>query len=208
MGCDRRRSDRAAGVLRVPAPELPLPGRAQRAQPVRGADGARAPPASSPPTPRRRSRASRALPHRLQTVLEDGTASRGWTTASRPRRSRRWRRSRAFPGARSCCSAAARTAGRTTASWDASWPRGEAVVIGVPSTGPRLLARRRGRRACPRSARCVAEDLAAAVALARSARGPGRRRAALAGRAELRPLPRLRGARRALRRARAGRRRA
>ncbi len=76
-----------------------------------------------------------------------------------------------------------------------------ATVIGVPTTGPRLLAAARDA-GVPAERALAAADLREAVALARDAARPaGRRRPALAGRSELRQLQGLRAARRALSRA-------
>ena len=110
----------SAGVLRVPAQELPLPG-AHNALNVCAALAALGAAGVVLEDPAAALRGFEGLPHRLQTVLERRRPSRGSTTASRPPRSRRSRRSRAFRAARSCCSAAARIAGRTTPSWAASW---------------------------------------------------------------------------------------
>ena len=71
------------------------------------------------------------------------------------------------------------------------------TVIGIPDSGPRIVAELAG---LPGVRTEVAEDLPAAVRLARKLT-PGRRRgAAVAGRAELRPVPQLRAPLRGLRR--------
>ena len=128
------------------------------------------------------------------------TGSTSSTTACPPTCCRRWRRWRPSPAAASRSSPAASTAASTTGRWRPGWPPATrpTLVLTVPDNGPADPGRDRGggpgQVEVPRCG-----DLAEAVGRGYRWARPGRGRAALAGRAELRPVPRLPGPRRGVR---------
>ena len=172
LGRRPRGRSRCAGELVARTRRAAAAGRAQRAQPVRRARGARSRPASPRRRCRRRSRGFEALPHRLQTVAERDGVALGRRQHLDDARVGRSPRSRASPSARRADRRAARTAARTTPRWPASWRAAGRPSIGLPSTGPRLLAAARAagcrRRARSRRAGCERPSRSRA-----SWRGPG-----------------------------------
>ena len=172
------------GELVVPAAELPLRGEhnalnlcaALTALPVCGI--------ATPPLPDAL-RDFHALPHRLRDGSRARRRSCGSTTASRRPRSRRWPRSRAFPTARSFCSAADRTAARTTPSSPGPWPSA-ARLSSAALPQARVWWLPRARRASPRVARDRDSRHGGGRRACACAGRPGDSGPALARRAELR----------------------
>jgi UDP-N-acetylmuramoylalanine--D-glutamate ligase len=158
------------GVLRIPAQELPLPG-AHNALNVCAALAAVGAAGIVLEDPAAALRGFEGLPHRLQTVLEDGAVT--WvddSISTTPESALAALAS--FPGRSLVLLGGGQDRGQDYAELGRELALREAIVIGMPSTGPRLLEAARSA-GVPVERALGAEDLAAAVRLARARAEPG-----------------------------------
>jgi UDP-N-acetylmuramoyl-L-alanine---L-glutamate ligase len=158
------------GALRIPAQELPLPG-PHNALNLCAALSALGAAGVEPLDPAAALRGFEGLPHRLQTVVEDGSVT--WvddSISTTPESALAALAS--FPGRSLVLLGGGQDRGQDYAELARELARREAIVIGVPTTGPRLLDAARSA-GVPTTNALAAEDLGEAVALARSRAEPG-----------------------------------
>jgi UDP-N-acetylmuramoylalanine--D-glutamate ligase len=158
------------GELRIPAAELPLPG-AHNALNVCAALTGLAAAGVEIGDPAAALQGFEGLPHRLQTVLEsDGVSWVDDSISTTPESALAGLAS--FPGRPLLLLGGGQDRGQDYDELARELARRDALVIGMPTTGPRLLAAARAA-GLPASHAIAASDLGDAVAIARRRAVPG-----------------------------------